>query len=45
MKKADPKRFEMANALRVLALDGVKAANSGHSGMPMGMADVSTAET
>ena len=42
MKKADPKRFEMANALRVLALDGVKAANSGHSGMPMGMADVST---
>ncbi len=42
MKKADPRRFEMANALRVLALDGVKAANSGHSGMPMGMADVAT---
>ena len=42
MKKADPRRFEMANALRVIALDGVKAANSGHSGMPMGMADVAT---
>ncbi|WP_285670114.1 transketolase [Paralimibaculum aggregatum] len=32
----------MANALRVLALDAVAAANSGHSGMPMGMADVAT---
>ena len=42
MKARDPRRFEMANALRVLALDGVKAANSGHSGMPMGMADVAT---
>ncbi|MEM9138996.1 MAG: transketolase, partial [Pseudomonadota bacterium] len=42
MKAADPRRFEMANALRVLALDAVKAANSGHSGMPMGFADVAT---
>ncbi|MEM1163648.1 MAG: transketolase [Pseudomonadota bacterium] len=42
MKASDPRRFEMANALRILALDGVKAANSGHSGMPMGMADVAT---
>jgi len=42
MKTADPRRFAMANALRVLALDAVKAANSGHSGMPMGMADVAT---
>ncbi|MEO0621417.1 MAG: transketolase [Pseudomonadota bacterium] len=42
IKQADPRRFEMANALRVLALDAVKAANSGHSGMPMGMADVAT---
>ena len=42
MKAADPRRFEMANALRVMALDAVKAANSGHSGMPMGMADVAT---
>ncbi|PKP74622.1 MAG: transketolase [Alphaproteobacteria bacterium HGW-Alphaproteobacteria-6] len=31
-----------AAALRVLALDAVRAANSGHSGMPMGMADVAT---
>ncbi|MEM1299403.1 MAG: transketolase [Pseudomonadota bacterium] len=42
MKAADPRRFEMANALRMLALDAVKAANSGHTGMPMGMADVAT---
>ncbi|MEM9735530.1 MAG: transketolase, partial [Pseudomonadota bacterium] len=42
MKARDPRRFAMANALRALALDAVKAANSGHSGMPMGMADVAT---
>ena len=29
-----------ANALRMLALDAVREANSGHSGMPMGMADI-----
>ena len=33
---------EMANAIRVLAMDAVEAANSGHPGMPMGMADVAT---
>ncbi len=32
----------MANAIRVLAIDAVEAANSGHPGMPMGMADVAT---
>ena len=32
----------MANALRFLAMDAVEAANSGHPGMPMGMADVAT---
>jgi transketolase len=32
----------MANAIRALAMDAVEAANSGHPGMPMGMADVVT---
>ena len=31
---------QSANALRILAVDSVKEANSGHSGMPMGMADI-----
>ncbi|MEX1829905.1 transketolase [Luteibacter sp. CQ10] len=33
-------RRERANAIRALAMDGVQAANSGHPGMPMGMADI-----
>lgn len=33
-------RFPIANALRVLAMDAVQAANSGHPGAPMGMADI-----
>ncbi|MEO1047087.1 MAG: transketolase family protein, partial [Pseudomonadota bacterium] len=32
----------MANAIRALSMDAVQAANSGHPGMPMGMADVAS---
>ncbi len=34
---------QMANAIRALAMDAVERANSGHPGMPMGMADAATA--
>ena len=33
-------RFQLANAVRVLAMDAVQAAKSGHPGAPMGLADV-----
>jgi transketolase len=35
-----PGRKELANAIRFLAMDAVQQANSGHPGMPMGMADI-----
>ncbi len=39
---AHPDHWKKACAIRALAMDAVHAANSGHSGMPMGMADVAT---
>jgi len=34
---------DLANAIRALAMDAVQAANSGHPGMPMGMAEIALA--
>jgi transketolase len=36
-------RAELANAIRALAMDAVQQANSGHPGMPMGMAEIAEA--
>ena len=42
LRAAHPEHWEKSTAIRVLTLDAVATANSGHSGMPMGMADVAT---
>ena len=42
LRTAHPDHWMKAAAIRALTLDAVHAANSGHSGMPMGMADVAT---
>lgn len=42
LRTANPDHWAKASAIRTLTLDAIHAANSGHSGMPMGMADVAT---
>ena len=42
LRIAHPGHWSKATAIRALTLDAVATANSGHSGMPMGMADVAT---
>jgi transketolase len=42
LKAKNPDHWMKATAIRALALDAVAAANSGHTGMPIGMADVAT---
>ena len=42
LRDTHPEHWMRAAAVRMLAVDAVQAANSGHPGMPMGMADVAT---
>jgi transketolase len=42
LRQRNPDHWMRACAIRALTMDAVAAANSGHSGMPMGMADVAT---
>ncbi|MBL4616336.1 MAG: transketolase, partial [Robiginitomaculum sp.] len=43
MTTISPPNDQMANAIRFLAIDAIQAANSGHPGAPMGLADAATA--
>ena len=42
LSKSEREHKEMSNAIAALSMDAVQAANSGHPGMPMGMADAAT---
>jgi len=42
-RRLAPDTVLLANAIRALAMDAVQAANSGHPGMPMGMAEIAVA--
>ena len=42
LRQSFPDHWSKATAIRMLSVDGVEKANSGHPGMPMGMADVVT---
>src|SRR5437773_11548522 len=43
MQKRTPDTVLLANSIRAVAMDAVQAANSGHPGMPMGMAEIAVA--
>ena len=42
LRQSFPDHWRKATAIRMLSVDGVEQANSGHPGLPMGMADVVT---